>query len=239
MNPLIYVGTSGWQYYHWRGVFYPESLNSKDFFKYYINYFITTEINATFYRDVREKTFENWYKIAPEGFKFSVKLNRTITHFKHLKVDSTTIKKFLDKISLLKEKLGIILIQLPPGLKYEPIIISEFLNSLDKNYRYAMEIRNKSFINDNFFEILSRYNIAFCIAHSAERYPYYEIITANFIYLRLHGYKKLYSGKYPKEVLKSYAEKIKQWRRETYIYFDNDFEGNAVVNALELKKMLL
>jgi uncharacterized protein YecE (DUF72 family) len=138
----------------------------------------------------------------------------------------------------LKEKLAVILIQLPPSLKYDPILISDFFGLLDKKFKYSIEIRNKSFINDNFFELLSKNNIAFCIADSAGRYPYHEAVTADFIYIRLHGYKKLYAGRYPLDELKKYSKKIQKWGKETYVYFDNDFSGYAVINALELKKYL-
>lgn len=238
MNLTSLIGTSGWQYWHWKGKFYPENLKSKDFFDYYARYFNTTEVNATFYRDMWENTFLKWYKNSPENFIFSVKLNRTITHFKKLKVDSITLANYLKKYSLLKEKLGVILVQLPPSLKFEACLLEDFISILDKNFKYAIEVRNKSFICDNFFEILSKNNIAFCIADSAGRYPYYECITADFVYIRLHGHEKLYASSYSDEELSTYANKIKLWSKKTFVYFDNDFSGFAVSNALTLKKML-
>jgi uncharacterized protein YecE (DUF72 family) len=239
MNEKFYIGTSGWQYWHWKGVFYPENISSKDFFDFYANYFNTTEINATFYRDVRENTFIKWYKNSPKNFVFSVKLNRAITHFRRLKVDKITLEIYLKKISLLREKLGVILIQLPPSLKFDRQIFEEFINILEKDFRYAIEVRNKSFICDDFFEILKKNNIAFCIADSAGRYPYYEKITADFIYIRLHGHEKLYSSSYSDKELIDYANKIKRWNKTTFVYFDNDFSGYAVSNALTLKNLVL
>ncbi|MCX7771164.1 MAG: DUF72 domain-containing protein [Proteobacteria bacterium] len=238
MSNKFHIGTSGWQYWHWKGIFYPENLSSSKFFDFYTKFFDTTEINATFYRDVRDSTFVKWFIGSPEKFIYSVKLNRTITHYKRLKVDNTTIENYLKKISLLKEKLGVILIQLPPSLKYDRGVVEDFISVLDKNFRYTIEVRNRSFISDNFFEILSKNNIAFCIADSAGRYPYYEAITADFIYLRLHGHESLYASKYTEEQLKGYAEKISKWDKETFVYFDNDFSGYAVTNALFLKKLL-
>lgn len=238
MHEKYFVGTSGWQYWHWKGIFYPENLKSKDFFDYYVKFFNTTEINATFYRDVRESTFLKWYKNPPENFVFSIKLNRTITHFKRLKVDKNTLENYLKKISLLKEKLGVILIQLPPSFKFDSAVLVDFISILDRNFKYAIEIRNKSFICDNFFEILSKNNIAFCIADSAGRYPYYEAVTADFIYIRLHGHEKLYVSSYSDKELMVYAKKIRDWDKKSFVYFDNDYSGYAVLNALTLKRLL-
>lgn len=233
-----FIGTSGWQYWHWKKVFYPENLSSKDFFDYYIKYFDTTEINASFYRDIRETTFLKWYQNSPKNFIYSVKLNRVVTHFKRLKVDRKTLDNYINKISLLKEKLGVILIQLPPGLKFDVVLLEDFIGMLDKNFRYAIEVRNQSFICNSFFEILSKNNIAFCIADSAGRYPYHEVITADFVYIRLHGHERLYASSYSDKELVNYARKIKNWNKKTFVYFDNDFSGFAVLNALTLKKLL-
>lgn len=233
-----FIGTSGWQYWHWKKVFYPENLSSKDFFDYYIKYFDTTEINASFYRDIRETTFLKWYQNSPKNFIYSVKLNRVVTHFKRLKVDRKTLDNYINKISLLKEKLGVMLIQLPPGLKFDVVLLEDFIGMLDKNFRYAIEVRNQSFICNSFFEILSKNNIAFCIADSAGRYPYHEVITADFVYIRLHGHERLYASSYSDKELVNYARKIKNWNKKTFVYFDNDFSGFAVLNALTLKKLL-
>lgn len=233
-----FIGTSGWQYWHWKKVFYPENLSSKNFFDYYIKYFDTTEINASFYRDIRETTFLKWYQNSPKNFIYSVKLNRVVTHFKRLKVDRKTLDNYINKISLLKEKLGVILIQLPPGLKFDVVLLEDFIGMLDKNFRYAIEVRNQSFICNSFFEILSKNNIAFCIADSAGRYPYHEVITADFVYIRLHGHERLYASSYSDKELVNYARKIKNWNKKTFVYFDNDFSGFAVLNALTLKKLL-
>ncbi|MDI6714387.1 MAG: DUF72 domain-containing protein [Thermodesulfovibrio sp.] len=234
----IFIGTSGWQYGHWKGIFYPEELKYSEWLSYYCKYFSTVEVNVTFYRDVRVSTFEKWYQLTPENFQFSVKLSRQITHFNKLKVNKDLIESFIQKYSTFKYKLGIILIQLPPGLKFDVNLITDFINMLDKKYKYTIEVRNKTFINDNFFEILKQNNIAFCIADSAGRFPYYETITANFIYVRLHGSQRLYASEYSDEELIEWANKIKVWDKDTYIYFDNDYMGYAVKNALKIKKLL-
>ncbi|MCS7214839.1 MAG: DUF72 domain-containing protein [Thermodesulfovibrio sp.] len=233
-----YIGTSGWQYGHWKGIFYPEGLKYSDWLNYYCKYLSTVEINVTFYRDVKPSTFQRWYSLTKEDFIFSVKLSRQITHFKRLKVDKALIDEFLNKYSNLKEKLGVILIQLPPGLKFDRFLVDKFLYLLDKKYKYTIEVRNKTFISDIFFEMLKLNNIAFCIADSAGRFPYYETITADFVYIRLHGSQKLYASEYTDKELGEWADKIKSWNKTTYIYFDNDYRGYAVKNALKLKELL-
>jgi len=233
-----YIGTSGWQYGHWKGIFYPEELKYSEWLSYYCKHFSTVEINVTFYRDVRASTFQKWYHLTPEDFQFSVKLSRQITHFKKLKIEKGVIESFIQKYSTLKEKLGVILIQLPPGLKFDEKLIDDFISILDKTYKYTIEVRNKTFIHDKFFEILKRNNIAFCIADSAGRFPYYEAVTADFVYVRLHGSKRLYASEYTDEELKEWSQKISTWNKPAYIYFDNDYMGYAVKNALKLKELL-
>lgn len=238
MEEKFLVGTSGWQYGHWKAVFYPKELPYNKWLKYYNNFFNTTELNVTFYRDVKSSSFEKWYNTTSTDFKFSIKLNRLITHLKRLKVDAEIVNNFLIKMAILKEKLGIILIQLPPSLKFDISLLKDFLSCLNKSYRYAMEVRNNTFINDNFFELLRKSGIAFVLADSAGRYPYFEAITANFIYIRLHGSKRLYTSSYNDGELKKWAQKIILWDKKSYIYFDNDFSGYAVKNALKLKNFL-
>lgn len=233
-----YIGTSGWQYGHWKGIFYPEELKYSEWLPYYCRYFSTVEINVTFYRDVRPSTFQKWYTLTPEDFLFSVKLSRQITHFKRLKVNKDLVISFIEKYATLREKLGIILIQLPPGLKFDSKLVDDFISLLDKTYKYTIEVRNKTFINDNFFSILKQNNIAFCIADSAGRFPYYEAITADFVYVRLHGSQRLYASEYTDEELRMWAQKLKIWNKPAYIYFDNDFLGYAVKNALRLKELV-
>lgn len=233
-----YIGTSGWQYGHWKGVFYPEKLKYSEWLSYYCKHLSTVEVNVTFYRDVRTSTFQKWYCLSPDKFLFSLKLSRQVTHFKKLKVDKILIDSFIEKYSTLKEKLAVILIQLPPSLKFDKSLIHDFSSMLNKNYKYSIEVRNKTFIDDSFFELLKQNNIAFCIADSAGRFPYYEAITVDFVYIRLHGSQRLYASEYTDEELMQWANKIKKWDKITYVYFDNDYMGYAVKNALRLKELL-
>ena len=237
-KPLYHVGTSGWQYSHWRDVFYPEDLKSKDWLQFYSQHLDTLELNVTFYRQVRRSTFQKWYDIVPADFVFSVKMSRFITHIKRLKVEADSVKRFLEDVSVLKEKLGAILIQLPPSLKFDPVLMTDFFALLDPAFRYTIEARNKTFVHDEFFSLLRDRNVAWCIAESAGRYPYHEAVTASFVYLRLHGRTVLYASNYSDDELKVMCDKIRGWARDTYVYFDNDFNGYAVRNAMTMRDVL-
>lgn len=234
----VYIGTSGWQYRHWRSILYPPDLKTANWLNFYNKYFDTVEVNTTFYRNVKPSTFEKWHSSVNEKFIFSIKISREITHFKKLKIDKSLIDNFLERASRLEEKLGVILIQLPPSLKFDQILIDEFLSLLNRKYKYAIEVRNKTFIDDKFFTLLKRKNIAFCIADSAGKYPFCEEMTADFIYIRLHGSKRLYASEYIEEELIVWEKKIRNWNKLTFVYFDNDFMGFAVKNALRLRELL-
>ena len=232
------VGTSGWNYPHWASNFYPKELPKNKWLEHYASYFDTIELNTTFYRLPQRITFENWKKRTPDRFLWSVKASRYITHIKKLREVDEPLQNFYNSVDALEEKLGPILIQLPPRLKFVPEISKNFLKKLDPRYHYALEARNDTWVCDEAIETMKNLNIAFCIADTAGKYPYSEFITARFIYIRLHGSQKLYTSLYSDEELKRWAEKIQIWGRDTFIYFDNDFEGNAVKNGLRLKELL-
>lgn len=130
----IYIGTSGWQYYHWYSKFYPENLKSKDFLNFYAKHFKTVEINTSFYHFTKESTFKNWLTQVPKDFLFSVKLHRLFTHFRRLKLkkeDKRILKETIDGYQVLGKNLGVILIQLPPGLKKDFKLLKNFLKTLN------------------------------------------------------------------------------------------------------------
>jgi uncharacterized protein YecE (DUF72 family) len=234
----VHVGTSGWQYRHWRNVFYPPGLRSQDWLQFYVRHFETLELNVTFYREVKASTYERWHESVPASFLFSAKMSRFITHIKRLNVESQSIRRFIDRVTILSDRLGVILIQLPPSLKYDRDVVLRFFDLLDAPLRYAIEARNNTFVCDDFFTILAGRNIAWCISESAGRYPYAEAITADFVYLRLHGREELYASSYTDDELRELAGKIRAWGKEAFVYFDNDSEGFAVRNASSLKQMV-
>jgi len=140
--------------------------------------------------------------------------------------------------------MGPVLIQLNPGMTYDISLICKFFNLLREKYgqyRFAVEVRNKSWINDDFFNLLSQYEIAFVIADSGSRYPYYETVTTDFVYIRFHGRKHLYASDYNDSVLWEFGEKINKWLSESktvWIFFNNDYHGFAVKNAMKLNEII-
>ena len=232
------IGTSGWNYPHWRERFYPAQVPKSKWLEFYTAHFDTVEVNATFYRLPKPNTFKNWYENTPKNFLWSIKASKYITHTKRLKESKEPLEMLYRGADGLKEKLGPILFQLPPSLSYDQERLEQFCRHLNSSYHHVLEIRHPSWIHKHVFKILSDTNMAFCLSDSAGRYPYCEEITADFLYMRLHGSKKLYASKYSEEEMKRWAQKVKAWDMETYIYFDNDYQGYAVQNAKRLKEML-
>jgi uncharacterized protein YecE (DUF72 family) len=244
----LYIGTSGWIYSDWQGIFYPEDLPSKDKLKYFSQYFKTAEINYSFYHLPRPTTYQNWYWQTPEDFLFAVKVSRFITHIKRLKGVEEAWEAFFKNALYLKEKLGPILFQLPPSFKATKenikslnqflILLKAYRSRTSQNLRFAWEFRDISWCHKKVYNLLRKYNVAWVIADSP-RYPKVEVVTANFVYLRMHGSKVLFASKYTKKELKVLSQKIKKWLKgsnDVFVYFNNDFHGYAIVNAKELLK---
>jgi len=236
--PEIHIGTSGWIYDHWSGVFYPEDCPKTKWLDFYAKHYGTVELNASFYRLPKPQTFENWRERTPDHFLWAVKANRYITHIKRLRDPEEPLERFFSSVEMLREKLGPVLIQLPPTLSFDEAVFSNFCQRLRGNHLYALEVRHSSWADKRAVDILRDNNIAFCVSDTAGRYPYIEEDTATFIYIRLHGSKKLYASEYSEEELKTYAQKIRSWSKDTYLYFDNDYRGYAVKNAKRLKEIL-
>lgn len=238
--PKYHIGTSGWVYYDWVGRFYPEGLPSSQRLKFFSKEFATTEINYSFYHLPRPNTFQNWYQQTPEGFIFAVKVSRFITHIKRLKRVGQAWRKFYKNALHLKEKLGPILFQFPPSFKIDLKRLEAFLRLHSPKARYAFEFRHPSWMDERVYKLLKKYNAAWVIADSP-RYPKAEVLTADFAYIRMHGSTQLFASKYTKGELEELAGKIKKWGRglkAVYVYFNNDFQGHAVEDARELRKLL-
>jgi len=239
-NKLIQIGTSGWHYRHWEGAFYPANIRQKDFLNYYIQHFHTVEINNSFYQLPKEKTLKLWYDTAPDNFIFAVKASRYITHMKKLKDPEKTLSKFLNRIDVLKEKLGPILFQLPPRWKVNPERLEAFLRALHGDYDSAFEFRDPTWFTDEVFHILAEHNAALCIYHFNHRMSPKEV-TANFVYIRLHGPNGPYEGRYGRRTLSYWAEDIIKWKKQKkriFCYFDNDEAGYAPQDAAGLKQIV-
>jgi uncharacterized protein YecE (DUF72 family) len=256
----LFVGTSGWVYSHWKGIFYPEDLPSKDRLSYFSKFFKTTEVNYSFYHLPRPTTYQKWYSQTPKDFLFAVKASRFITHIKRLKGVREAFKQFLENALNLKEKLGPILFQFPPSFKADSENLKRLKNFLkylntptlilplrqaegeDRGgggVRCAFEFRHKSWFDDKIYKLLKGHNIAWVIADSS-RYPRADVVTSDFVYIRMHGPGALFSSKYSKEQLKNLAQKIKKWLKtcDIFVYFNNDFHGFAIENAKELLSFL-
>jgi len=239
----LFIGTSGWAYGHWDGIFYPKDLPVKDKLKYFSKYFKTVEINYSFYHLPRPSTYQNWYNQTPEDFIFAVKASRFITHIKRLQGVKEAWKTFLENALYLKEKLGPILFQFPPSFRANEIKIKrleDFLKLITKNkLQYAFEFRHKSWCDKKVYNLLKKYKAAWVIADSPS-YPKSEEVTTDFIYVRMHGSKVLFSSKYTKKKLQVLSEKIKKYLKQglnVYVYFNNDAMGYAIENAKELLKL--
>jgi uncharacterized protein YecE (DUF72 family) len=240
----IYIGTSGWVYNDWIGIFYPEDVPSKERLRFFSQRFRTAEVNYSFYHLPKPKTYENWYNQTPEKFVIAVKASRFITHIKRLREAKTAWTKFLENALHLKEKLGPILFQFPPSFRAtgeNVMSLEEFLKDMDKkNIRSAFEFRHESWCEDKVYEILQKNKVAWVIADSP-RYPKAEVVTCDFVYIRMHGAEKLFSSKYSVEEIEDLAGKIKIWYSkglDSYTYFNNDHHGYAIENATELLDLL-
>ena len=237
----LFIGTSGWVYSHWEEIFYPEDLQGKAKLKYFSQHFKTTEINYSFYHLPRSSTYQNWYLQTPEDFLFAVKASRFITHIKRLKGVKEAWKIFIENALNLKEKLGPILFQFPPSFRANETEIErleDFLKLITKNkLRYAFEFRHQSWCDKKVYDLLKKYKVVWVIADSSS-YPKAEVVTANFVYIRMHGSKVLFTSNYTKRELKDLAQKIKKWLKTSnvYVYFNNDAYGYAIENAKELIK---
>jgi uncharacterized protein YecE (DUF72 family) len=241
MQGNLYVGTSGWIYKEWAGVFYPKDLKNPGELAHYAKTFDTVEINATFYRLPFENMVKGWYQRSPKKFIFAVKGSRYITHIKRLKARAPNIKKFFDRARLLKEKCGPILWQLPPNFHYDPKLLEKFLGKLPKEYRHAFEFRHVSWYeNEKTFEILRAHKVSHVLLSSL-RMPQNLTITTDFVYIRFHGLEGGPHHDYTNEELQPWATYSKRWLKDgfsVYAYFNNDLNTRAPWNAIAFREMI-
>jgi uncharacterized protein YecE (DUF72 family) len=237
--PDIRIGISGWVYPPWRGEFYPKGLKQKLELEYASRQLNSIEINGTFYSLQKPRSFQNWYDRTPAGFVFSVKGPQYITHIRRLKDVRAPLASFLASgLFCLKEKLGPILWQFPPNLKFDPERFETFFEMLphstkkaavlaresdlsrdrvwtktdsDHPLRHSAEIRHESFATPLFIKLLRKYNIAAVIADTAGKWPCIEDVTSDFIYIRLHGDEQIYVSGYTEKGLDRWADRIKRW----------------------------
>ncbi|HIE53432.1 MAG TPA: DUF72 domain-containing protein [Armatimonadetes bacterium] len=238
--PEVRIGTSGWSYKDWRGRFYPADLPSAKWLEHYAQHFDTVEVNSTFYHLPREATVANWRRRTPEGFLFAVKASRFITHKQRLQEPATSLERFLDRMRHFGEKCGPLLFQLPPNFPADGERLASFLAAWEAGWLITFEFRHPSWFCEEVYDLLRAHNAALCIADTPS-YPQAFVRTANFVYLRLHGAEKLYVSRYTEAQLEEWAGRIRGWLAEgadVYVYFDNDYQAHAVVNAQELRERL-
>jgi uncharacterized protein YecE (DUF72 family) len=236
----IHIGTSGWSYNHWKGPFYPADLPGNRQLEYYAHRFHSVEINSTFYRLPETGTLRQWYADTPAGFIFAVKASRYITHMKKLCEPRKTLPPFLDRIRALDDKLGPILFQLPPRWHFNARRLADFLRTLSREFRYAFEFRDRSWLNPQTVELLSRHQAAFCI-YELEGFLTPPQVTTDLVYVRLHGPDGAYQGNYDHHSLANWSVTCRDWASRgfrVYCYFDNDQSGYAVGNAAWLQDLL-
>jgi uncharacterized protein YecE (DUF72 family) len=240
MSSKFRIGTSGWVYRHWQGIFYPQDLRQPNWYQYYASHFDTVEINYSFYRLPSKKAFEKWRQQAPKGFVYAVKANRYLTHMKRLKDVADPLERFLSHASLLEDKLGPILWQLPPKWQADPARLKTFAKLLPDTMIHAFEFRDPGWFIQPVRKILEQFGLTHCIFDMRNlRCP--EWITSPTIYLRFHGSQYVYGGRYGREGLKPWADRVNRWLADghmIYAYFNNDVLGYAIEDARTLRSLL-
>lgn len=235
-----YIGTSGWHYEHWRHKFYPERLAKAKWLEFYTTRFATVELNNSFYRLPSEAAFANWRDSSPADFVFAVKVSRFITHIKRLKGTQEAVATFISRAKILEGKLGPLLYQLPPNMHRDDDRLEAFLSTLPAGLKHVIEFRHQSWLNNEVFEILHKYNIGLCVFDMPSlRCPL--VATADFAYIRFHGSTGLYESCYPDDELTDWAERLANLASKAktmYIYFNNDAEAFALKNAITLRGYL-
>jgi uncharacterized protein YecE (DUF72 family) len=236
----LHVGTMGWSYGFWKGSFYPEGLASKDFLAFYAKHFGTVEVDSTFYRIPRRQSVMDWKEQTPEGFLFSLKFPQVITHVKMLKDCDEETSVFLERAELLGEKLGVLLLQFPYNFGTEHVpLLRDFLQTLPKTHRYAMEVRNRKLLNHDFYSVLRDHNAALAWADSPFM-PQISELTSDFIYVRWVGDRRRVKGTLGKiemdrtAQINAWAEKLKPFLEEgaeVFGYFSKYYSGYSPSDA--------
>lgn len=282
-----YIGISGWKYTPWRGVFYPAGLPQREELAFASRQVASIEINGSFYSLQNPASYQAWHAQTPKDFVFAVKGPRYITHMLQLSGTEHALANFFASgVLALGRKLGPVLWQLPPRMAYDAARIDGFLSQLPRDtrsalalarrhderlngrsfltavgglrIRHALEVRHPSFVQPEFVSLLRRHGVALVVADTAGRWPFIEDLTADFVYVRLHGDKELYASGYSDKVLAQWARRIAHWRhghqvpgaklasphaarrgvRDVYCYFDNDMKVHAPGDAARLTRQL-
>jgi uncharacterized protein YecE (DUF72 family) len=240
----IRIGCSGWNYAHWRnGVFYPPRLASKDWLRFYAEQFDTVEVNTTFYRLPRTSSVARWVEESPDGFTFSVKVSRYVTHIKRLLDVPQHLPLLYERIAplLRSPKLGPFLWQLPPTFRLDLDRLAAALEHLHDGHRHAFEFRHPSWFCEDLYTLLREHRVALVIGDRPQvnAFQAHEL-TADFTFVRFHGGTRGRNGNYSHRELDEWAGRLERWSRDVdvFAYFNNDWEGYAIENARYLKACL-
>ncbi|MGD8558461.1 MAG: DUF72 domain-containing protein [Gammaproteobacteria bacterium] len=240
MTARCYIGTSGWNYIHWKSRFYKNTPKSQ-WLAFCAEQFNSIEVNGTFYRLQKPETFQRWYDETPSAFRFAIKANRYLTHTKRLKsaVDSIQLEK--DHAAALGEKLAVVLWQLPANFSKNLGRLDDFAHALRtwNSVRHTIEFRHESWFDDEVSQLLEDHHIAVCQSDAGD-WPLWSAVTTDFVYARLHGNPRTYESNYSPAKLSQWHQRIKSWlrqKRDVYVYFDNDTKGRAPLNAQSLRDM--
>jgi uncharacterized protein YecE (DUF72 family) len=265
MTGRVLVGISGYDYKPWRGRFYPDELPARRWLEYASRKFDSVELNGTFYSLKSPAVFERWAAEVPDGFTFAVKGGRFITHNLKLRNAEASLGNFFASgVLALGAKTGPFLWQLPGTYRFDAARMDAFMAMLPRTareaesvalwhderlrrgalveasaevpYRHAFEVRHPSYFHDEFYAILRAHRCALVLADTAGRFPYDEVLTTDFTYVRLHGSTELYASGYTDAELDDWAGRIARWRTDgdVYVYFDNDAKVHAPFDALRL-----
>ena len=238
MGP-VYIGTSGWSYKSWDKALYPSDLPKNQQFDFYATQFSTVEINATFYRLPTFKMVRGWRDKAPRGFVFAVKGSRFITHMKRLNNLDGALRKYFTRIKALRERIGIVLWQLPPNFKKDTERLESFLRRVPKAYQHALEFRHQSWLEEDVFDLLRRHRAAY-VSVSSLGMPMDLTVTSDNVYIRFHGLEDGGAHDYNRKELRPWARHIKEQAskdKTVYAYFNNDANVRAPANAKLLLEM--
>jgi uncharacterized protein YecE (DUF72 family) len=253
MPPALRIGCSGWNYKHWRGNFYPRDMPVREWFDHYAQVFDTVEINNTFYRLPEAATFETWRNRAPAGFLYAIKASRFLTHLKRLREPEEPVIRLFERASLLQDHLGPVLYQLPASFHCDLERLDNFLAVLPHvlgdlggtprahRIMHVMEFRHPSWYVAETQTVLRARGAVMCL-HDMHGSAIFEPLDTPFLYVRFHGPGPRYSGRYDTRRMQRWADVLAEhWRagRDVFAYFNNDPEGMAVTNSLELRSLTL
>lgn len=230
----VLVGTSGWQYRHWRERFYPGTLAQGEWLEFYAERFATVEINNTFYNLPRPDVFERWARRTPDDFLFVVKASRYLTHIKKLREPREPVERLMEGASRLGPKLGAVLLQLPPSLRIDVPALEDTLTAFPAGVRIALEPRHASWFDDEVRALLERHGAALSLVDRRNRRsPLWR--TADWTYLRLHEGRAAPRPCYGRAALTTWARRLADgWEAgaDCYVFFNNDPAACAVRDAI-------